>query len=100
MISYATAKEIAYAYREIEAAEKLLEEVQQEIDKSGERVDYRGELQRTARNCQLGWPMSENSHRLFTVEPEIAAAVIKAHLVNQNAKLQKLNEVARLELQS
>ena len=39
-------------------------------------------------------------YRIYNVEPIIARAVIVAHLSDQRAKLEKLNEIARLEVLS
>jgi len=97
MITRETVAELGRVYREIENGEKLLAEVDAELAKETERVGFHGEIRSTARGCQLGWPSSENGYRLYNVEAKIARAVIVAHLADQRAKLEKLNEIAKLE---
>jgi len=99
MITEKTARELSRTYREIEAAEKLLTEVDIELAK-GERIGWRGELENAGRRCELAWPTGEASSHLYNVEPPIARAVLVAHIADQKAKLEKLNEVARLEVLS
>jgi hypothetical protein len=99
MIKAETAANIARAYREIDQGQKLLSEVDEQIAKATERVSFHGEVETIVRPCQLGWP-DGNGYRLYSVEPQIARAVIVAHLADQQAKLEKLNEIARLELMS
>jgi hypothetical protein len=98
MITRETAAALGQAYRELEAGEKLLAEVDAELAKAEERIGFHGEVLSTARNCQLEFPNGDNSYRLYHVEPRIARAVIVAHLADQKAKLEKLNEIARLEV--
>ncbi|MGD9939110.1 MAG: hypothetical protein AB7T74_04835 [Clostridia bacterium] len=97
MISNGTIAAMARAYREIEAGEKLLAEVEAELAKDTESIDFNGRVRDTARKCQLAWPSSESSRSLYSVEPVIARAVIVSHLADQRAKLEKLNQVARME---
>jgi hypothetical protein len=99
MIKAETARNIDRVFREIESGEKLLAEVDEQIAKATERIGFHGEPHTTARPCQLGWPES-NGYRLYSVEPIIARAVIVAHLADQRAKLEKFNEIARLEVMS
>ncbi len=99
MIKAETVRGIDRIYREIEAGEKLLGEVDEQISKATERIGFHGEPQTTARPCQLGWP-DRDGYRIYNVEPIIARAVIVAHLSDQRAKLEKLNEIARLEVLS
>jgi len=96
MITKETASAMARVYRDIEAAEKLLAEVDEGIARSKEQIDFHGEPRSTARPCQLGWP-DGNGYRLYNVEPEIARVVIVAHLADQEAKLKKINAAAILE---
>jgi len=99
MITKKTATEIARTHLDIEAAEKLLEEVDKELANEKERRGFHGEINYTARHCQLGWPsLSGDGYRLYSVEPRIARAVIVAHIADQHAKLEKLNMVAALEV--
>lgn len=99
MITKETVYEIGRVYREIEAGEKLLAQVDEELAKEKESIGFHGEIRSTARNCQLGWPMRDHDgYQLYNVEPKIARSVIVAHLADQKAKLEKLSEVARLEV--
>ena len=97
MITKETADGIARTYREIESGEKLLLEVDKELEKESEKIGFHGEKQQAHRNCQLGWPNGDNGYRIYQVEPKIAKAVIIAHLADQRSKLEKLNEIANLE---
>lgn len=97
MITKETAILIAQAYREIEAGEKLLSEVEKELE-TPDRINFYGEVESGKRTCQLGWPSGRDSYRIYHVEPHIAKAVIVAHLADQRAKLEKLNIVAGLEV--
>lgn len=98
MIDRETVAEMNRAYREIEAAEKLLETVDEELKKEPDRVDMRGNMVTARRRCQLGFPSGDNSRRLYHVPPDIARAVIVAHIADQRANLEKLNEFARHQL--
>ncbi|MDD5305574.1 MAG: hypothetical protein PHS14_20945 [Elusimicrobia bacterium] len=100
MITHETLKELGRVYRDIEAGEKLLAEVDEQLAKQEERVGFHGDIQSSFRCCQLGWPSSSDGYRLYNVEPRIARAVIVAHIADQRAKLEKLNEVARLEIEA
>ena len=99
MISKETVFEAGRIYREIEAGEKLLAEVDAELAKATDSIGFHGEVKNRTRGCQLGWPsMSGDGYRLYNVEAKIARSVIVAHLADQKAKLEKINEIARLEL--
>jgi hypothetical protein len=100
MISQDTAAAIWAAYRDIEAGEKLLADIEKErnrnhLDKSQPTLrDAFGRV----RNLSLGIPSGENSQRLFDVKPELAEAIIRAHIANKHAELAEANERARVEL--
>jgi len=100
MITRDTAAAIWNAYREIEAAEKLLEDMTRERERL--QVDKHAPSLRDAfgrlRQLQLGIPSGENSHRLLDVSPVLAESVIRAHIVNKRAALAEANEQARIEL--
>ena len=98
MITRETVSELGRVMRDIEAGEKLLAEVDEQLAKEKDSIGFHGEVRSTARACQLGWPSSDNGYRLYNVEARIARAVIVAHLADQKAKLEKLNAVARLEV--
>lgn len=97
MISAETATDIAVIYREIDVAEKLLDEVKKALD-SFEQVDIRDTFGRRAGSLQLGVPSSETSRRLFHVPYQLAVPVIEATIANHKARLMALGEKARAEL--
>lgn len=100
MITRETAAMIWSAYREIEAGEKLLADMQ-EI-RARERVDRHAPTLRDAfgrsQQLQLGIPSGENGHRLLDVSPVLAESVIRAHIENKRGELVEANERARIEL--
>lgn len=97
MISQETAAAIAYAYREIEVAEKLLEQISESLSRRA-MPDIRDGFGRLQHGLQLGVPTGENGQRLFNVEWSLAKPVIEAHIAQQRAKLAAMGEKARAEL--
>lgn len=97
MISQKTATDIAVLYKDIEASEKLLDEVKKAIDRS-EEVDIRDVFGRRVRTLELGVHASENSRRIFYVPHELAIPVIEATIASHRARLKALNEKAKAEL--
>ena len=97
MITSETALEIAYAYREIQAAEKLLAKITESLDRR-ETPDIRDAFGRHQQGLQLGVPSGESGHTLFNVPWTLAKPVIEAHIANQRTQIQALNEKARAEL--
>jgi hypothetical protein len=95
-----TAARIWQAYREIETATELLEELNKlkeefEFDKNAPTLrDGFGRR----KHFQMGIPSGENSHRLFDVSPPLAESVIRAHIKNKEAELAEAKEQARIEL--
>ena len=99
MISKETATDIAMAYREIETAENLLDQVREEVEKRfAGKSDLRDVFGRDHRCLQLGVPSGETSQRLFNVQYNLAIPVIEAHIGECRAKLVALNAVAASEL--
>jgi hypothetical protein len=100
MIRKETCAAIWYAYREIEAGEKLLEDMKKERERAD--ADKHAPTLRDAfgrvRQLQLGIPSGENGHRLFEVSPVLAEAVIRQHIENKKRELLEANECARIEL--
>lgn len=100
MITKETAVLIWSAYREIDTAIKLLDD----MAKTRERFqpDPHAPTLRdafgTLRQLQLGIPSGENSHRLLDVSPVLAESVIRAHISNKQRELVEANERARIEL--
>ena len=102
MITKDTCAAIWNAYREIEAGEKLLADMQAERDKPfGEEDRHAPTLKDAfgrARHLQLGIPSGGNGHRLFDVSPALAESVIRVHIENKRAELVEANERARIEI--
>lgn len=96
-ISKETATDIALAYREIAAAEALLDEVNKAMDRA-HPSDIRDIFGRRVDGLQLGVPTSETSRTCFTVPWPLARPVIEAHIAAKRAELSALNEKARQEL--
>lgn len=97
LISKETATDIALAYRELEAAEKLLEEVRQATETFRVK-DIRDAFGRVQTGLQLGVPSGDTSTRLFNVPYSLAIPVIETHVAHHKAKLATLSEKARQEL--
>lgn len=99
MIEFETARDIAFAYREVEVAEKLLAEI---IEAMGRRTspDIRDAFGRYVGGLELGVPSGDNGRRLFNVPWGLARPVIEAHIAQQKAIITALSEKARLELDS
>lgn len=99
MITLETARDIAFAYREIEVAEKLLAEIIETLWRR-DTPDLRDAFGRRANGLQLGVPSGSNGQRLFDVPWEIARPVIEAHIAQKRAIIATLSEKARIELGS
>lgn len=97
MITLETARDIAFAYREIEVAEKLLAQITESMDRR-ETPDLRDAFGRQVGGLQLGVPSGSNGHRLFDVPWEIARPVIEAHMAQKKALIATLCAKARIEL--
>lgn len=97
LISKETAIDIAMAYRELEAAEKLLQDVRDASEKYQVK-DIRDAFGRVQHGLQLGVPSGDNSTRLFNVPYTLAVPVIETHIAHHKAKIATLSEKARQEL--
>ncbi|WP_103018153.1 hypothetical protein [Alicycliphilus denitrificans] len=101
MITQETAALIFHAYREIEAGQKLLDDMK--AIRSREGLDRHAPTIKDAfgrpQHLQLGIPSGENSHRILGVSPFLAESVIRAHIENKRAELAEIQERARIELQ-
>ena len=97
MISQETAVDIAYAYREIETAEKLLDDVRKAMD-DFDKKDIRDAFGRRQEGLQLGVPSGSTGHRLFNVPYSLAVPVIETHIAHHRAKLAVLSQKAGEEL--
>ena len=97
MITKETATEIALAYREIDAAEKLLVDVRGAMDRFSGK-DLRDVFGRRVEGLQLGVPSGESSHRCFNLPHVVALPVIEAHIAQCRAQIVALTEKARGEM--
>ncbi|TIU92374.1 MAG: hypothetical protein E5W09_28520 [Mesorhizobium sp.] len=96
-ISKETALEIAYSYREIETAEKLLAEITEALERH-RPLDIRDAFGRRPDGLQLGVPSGATGHLLFNVPWALARPIIEAHVAAKKALISALNEKARIEL--
>lgn len=96
-ISKETAQRIAFAYREVEVAEKLLAEINEAL--SHRTVpDIRDAFGRHHGGLELGVPNGDSSRRLFNVEWSLAVPIIEAHVAQHRAIIAALSETARAEM--
>ena len=96
IITQQTAYDIWIAYDEIAKGKKLIADMEKEL-KDGNDPNPRDAFGRR-RNLQLGVPCGESGHRLLDVQPQLALAVIRAHIAEKQAFLELANERARAEL--
>lgn len=100
MISQETAALIFRAYRDIEAGQKLLDDMRAIREREG--LDKYAPTIKDAfgrpRHLQLGIPSGENAHRILDVSPSLAESVIRAHIERKRAELVECQERARIEL--
>jgi hypothetical protein len=97
-VSKTTATDIALAWREIEVAEKLIEQISEELERRGE-VDVRDAFGRPRNGLELGVP-SGGGLRIFNVPWVLARPIIKTHIAQQHAIIALLTEKARIEIAS
>ncbi len=96
-ISSDTARDIAFAYREVETAEALLNDIVAALDRY-EAPDLRDAFGRPQQGLQLGVPRSETSRTCYHVPWSLARPILEAHIANQKVLIRALSEKARLEL--
>lgn len=102
MITQETAGKVWNCYREVAAAEKLLEDMAKTADEY--RRDVRAETVRNAfgEHCrlQLGVPSGDSAHRILDVSPALAKIVIESHIHDKKSELAALNELVKAEVSS
>jgi hypothetical protein len=98
MISNETATDMAVIYRDIKAAETLLADVKDAIDKF-KQIDIRDVFGRNHHSLQLGIPSGDSGHRIMHVPYQLAIPIIEATIASHHARLKALNEKARAELE-
>jgi hypothetical protein len=96
-ISKETATDIAFAYRELETAQTLLDQINGSLSRR-EQPDLRDAFGRSQGGLQLGVPSGSGGHSLYNVPWSLARPVIEAHIAQQTAIIATLSEKARIEL--
>lgn len=102
MIKKETVERIWCCYREIEAAEKLIADL--DAAQNAPFADHEKfaptlkDAFGRRRHLQMGIPSGESAHRIYDVHPELAQSVIRAHIAKKQAELAEANECARIEL--
>lgn len=100
-VSKETATDIAFAYREIAAAEELLAKIEESLSSASRvPVDIRDAFGRQQGGLQLGVPSGAGSHTLYNVPWRLAKPVIEAHIAEKRACIAALTEKARAEILS
>ena len=89
--------DIALAYREVETAEKLLEQITESLRRR-EAPDIRDAFGRHQDGLQLGVPSSSSGHTLYNVPWSLAKPIIETHIAVHRAKIIALSEKAKCEL--
>jgi hypothetical protein len=97
MITQETATDIAVIYRDIQAAEELLKQVRDAVDKF-EPLDIRDVFGRRTSSLELGIPSGDRGKRILHVPYELAIPVIEATIASHRAKLGALETRVRAEL--
>ena len=92
MITLETARDIAFAYREVETAQRLLAEIKDALDRQT-TPDLRDAFGRRRGGLQLGVPSGNDTTRLFDVPWNLARPIIEAKL-SDAAKRKVLGENA------
>lgn len=96
-VSQQTALDLAYTYREVETAEKLLADIVESLNRR-HAPDIRDAFGRHQDGLQLGVPSGQNGHTLYRVPWTMARPIIEAHIANQKAIIAALSEKARVEI--
>lgn len=98
MIGFETAQAIAFAYRDVCVAEKLLADINEAKARQREAPDIRDAFGRQVRGLELSVPSGDTSCRLFNVSWELAQPIIETYIAQQKAIIAALSEKARIEL--
>lgn len=96
MIEFETARDIAFAYREIENAEGLLKTINDALERR-EVPDVRDAFGRLRGGLELGVP-SGSGYRLLNVPWTLAKPIIEAHIAEQRAIIATLSQKAIVEV--
>jgi len=95
-ITQDTAISLAYAHREIQTAQKLLDRILNARD-SKEGVDFRDAFGRR-RELHLGIPSGDTATQLYNVSPALAEYVIVAHIARKESEVVALSWKALMEV--
>lgn len=102
MITQETAARIWHAHRDIEAAEKMLEDIATEERKGLAGHDRYQPTIRNAfgnrRSFQLGIPSGGDGHRLLDLKQELAKLIIESSIGDKLSELKVLNRLAAQEV--
>ena len=96
MISKETATDIALAYREIETATKLVEDISESL-RGREMPDVRDAFGRRPGGLTLGVPSGPASSTCYHVPWPLAKVVLEAHIEAQRQLVSALNAKAAIE---
>ena len=95
-ISSETARDIAFAYREVNTATELLAKIKE----AGRDIpDIRDAFGRQ-KGLQLGVPSGESSYRLYDVPWSMCKPILEAHIAQQRAIISALSEKALIEAEA
>jgi hypothetical protein len=98
MISKQVAMDIALAYREIETAQKLLDDIKDAMSKR-QAPDIRDAFGRPQGGIELAVPSGNDGKRLFNVPWSLAVPIIEAHIAAQEAIIKVRTIWASIEMQ-
>jgi len=97
VIAFETARDIAFAYREVEAGEALLVQMQEAKDRRS-APDIRDAFGRRQDGLQLGIPQGDSGHRMYGVSWDLAVPIVEAHIAASKAKIKALSLKALVEM--
>lgn len=99
-ISMDTLERIYRAKRDIDAANSLIKLIDEHVAERKRDTSSRWikDAFGRERQMELGVPMESGSLRCYSVAPELASVVLRAHVARQEALLAEANECARVEL--
>lgn len=96
-ISKLTAAKIHNCIVQIEEGYKMIEAMKESIAKTGDvklEDAFGGQ-----RGIEMGIPLGSSSgHRILNVRPGLAIDVITAHIEDKKKELERLNDLAKIEL--
>ena len=95
-ITMETAARLWKCHREIEIAKKLVADLEEKL-RDGEDPTPLDAFGRP-RPYSLGVYTSDNSQRLYEVEPRLAKSIMRAHIAEKQRELVAASEQARIEL--